>query len=384
MQTPIDPPSGPVRQPLIEAAMREPIATSPAIIIAGRKIGPGEPAYLIAELSANHRQDFAVAEALVRAAATAGADAVKLQTYTADTLTLDCEADCFRIGAGTAWEGKTLHELYQEAFMPWEWQPRLKALAEKLGMACFSTPFDFTAVDFLENMGVPAHKIASFELVDIPLIRRVAACGKPVIISTGMAELPEITEAVQAVHDAGNYQLALLKCTSAYPAKPETMNLRAIPDLAARFGVIAGLSDHSLDPSVPAMAVALGAAIIEKHLTLSRATGGPDSSFSLEPDEFRTMAEAIRRTEATLGAAVCHPASEEEACRIFRRSLFVVKNIRKGEVFTPENLRSIRPAHGLHPRHYDEVLGQTAARDIARGTPLNWDLVASAPPATTQ
>lgn len=343
--------------------------------IAGREIGNGAPAYVIAELSANHHQRFDDALAIVRAAKDAGADAIKLQTYTADTLTLESDKEYFRIGKGTIWEGRTLHDLYREAFTPWEWQPKLKAAAEELGMHCFSSPFDDTAVDFLETLDVPAYKIASFELVDLPLIERVARTGKPLIMSTGMATRDEIAEAVTAARGAGATEIALLKCTSAYPARFDEMNLRTIPDMSAAFGVPVGLSDHTLGSAVPVAAVALGACIIEKHLTLSRATPGPDSAFSLEPAEFAQMVADVRAAGQALGQPSYEVSENESASRIFRRSLFAVRDVRAGEVFTAENVRSIRPAHGLAPKHLREVLGRIASRDIERGTPLTWDLV---------
>lgn len=345
------------------------------IEIKGRRIGPGEPAYIIAELSANHNQDFEQAAKIVEAAKAAGADAVKLQTYTADTLTIASDREYFRVGGGTLWDGRTLHDLYAEAYTPWEWQPKLKAVADRLGLDLFSTPFDPTAVDFLEEMGVPAHKVASFEIVDLPLVERIARTGKPVIMSTGMATLGEIDEAVRAARRAGASQLALLKCTSAYPARPESMNLRSIPHLAGAFGVPAGLSDHTLGVAVPVAAVALGACLIEKHFTLSRATPGPDSAFSLEPDEFRAMVEAVRTAEKALGEVRYGVGPEEEKSRVFRRSLFAVEDVKAGEVFTSENVRSIRPGHGLAPKHLPEVLGRRAAEDIGRGTPLDWRYV---------
>jgi pseudaminic acid synthase len=349
----------------------------PYITISGREIGAGRPAYIIAEMSANHGQDFEQAVAIVRAAKQAGADAIKLQTYTPDTITINERSEWFRIGQGTIWANKNLYDLYGEAHTPWEWQPKLKIIAEELGLHCFSTPFDFTAVDFLERMEVPAHKIASFELVDLPLIRRVARTGKPVIISTGMGSLEEIDEAVRAFREAGGTQLALLKCTSAYPSPAGEMNLRTIPHLGAAFDVPTGLSDHTLGIAAPIAAVALGACIIEKHFTLSRATPGPDSAFSLEPDEFKQMVEAVRMAEAALGRVSYAVSPKEEASRVFRRSLFIVEEIKAGEVLTERNVRCIRPGHGLHPRHLAVVLCRKAARDIARGTPLAWDLVAN-------
>ena len=332
--------------------------------------GPTPRVYVIAELSANHNQSFAEAERLVVAAAATGADAVKLQTYTADTLTLRSRTAPFMVGGGTIWEGKNLHDLYGEAHTPWDWQPKLKQCAEALGLDCFSSPFDETAVDFLETMEVPAYKIASFELVDLSLIAKVARMGKPTIMSTGMATLPEIEEAVDAFRRAGGRDLALLKCTSAYPAVAADMNLRTIPDMARRFSVVAGLSDHSLDLAVPVAAVAVGARIIEKHLTLSRVVPGPDSAFSLEPAEFTAMVQAVRTTEAALGDVRYEPTAKEATMRIFRRSLFAARDIAVGEVFTAENIRSVRPGHGLHPRHLPVVLGTRAVVEIPFGTPL--------------
>ncbi len=346
---------------------------TPVLEIAGRRIGPGRPVYVIAELSANHGGDFARAERLVELAHEAGADAVKLQTYTADTLTLDSDRPCFVVPEGSPWAGRTLHDLYAEAAMPWEWQPRLAEVAADLGLALFSTPFDATAVDFLEAMGVPAYKIASFEVVDLPLIRLVAATGKPLILSTGMATVEEIGEAVTAFGEAGGEELALLKCTSSYPAPPDTLDLATIPDLASRFGVPVGLSDHSMDEAVPVVAVALGACVLEKHLTISRADGGPDAGFSLEPDELRRTVEAVRLAEQAVGRVRYGPLPEEAASLAHRRSLFVVWDVARGEELTESNVRSIRPADGLAPKHLDAVLGRRAARALPRGTPLTWD-----------
>lgn len=343
--------------------------------IDNRAVGQGHPVYIIAELSANHNQDYDQAVQLVHAAKDAGADAIKLQTYTPDTITIDCDNEYFRVGGGTLWDGRTLYDLYGEAYTPWAWQPKLKAIANDLGMDLFSTPFDFSAVDFLEEMGVPAYKIASFELVDLPLIRRVAQTGKPIIMSTGMATLAEIDEAVRTAREAGATQIALLKCNSAYPAPPEEMNLRTIPHMAEAFGVPVGLSDHTLGIAVPVAAVALGACIIEKHFTLSRAVPGPDSAFSLEPQEFKAMVEAVRVAEKALGRVSYEVTERETASRVFRRSLFVVKDMQAEEVFTAENVRSIRPGAGLPPVYFDDVLGRRAARRIERGTPLSWSLL---------
>lgn len=345
------------------------------IQIGNRQIGPGCPVYAVAEMSANHNQDFDQAVKILHAAKEAGADAVKLQTYTPDTMTIRSDKEYFRIGKGTLWEGKTLYQLYKEAYMPWEWQPKLKEIADEIGIDLFSTAFDPTAVDFLEEMGVPVHKVASFEIVDIPLIEKMASTGKPLIISTGMATLSEIEEAVQAARKAGTTEIALLKCTSAYPAPPEEMNLRTIPHLAEAFGVPVGLSDHTLGIAVPVAAVALGACIVEKHFTLSRDIPGPDSAFSLEPQEFKAMVEAIRVAEKALGKVSYEVGEREAASRVFRRSLFVVKDMKAGEVFTHENVRSIRPGYGLPPKFLKEVLGRRAACDIKAGTPLEWRMI---------
>ncbi len=343
--------------------------------IEDRLIGHGHPVYVVAEVSANHNRDFDQAVKIVEAAKEAGADAVKLQTYTPDTLTIDSANEYFHI-KGTVWEGRNLYELYGEAYTPWDWHPKLKVIADRLDISLFSTPFDESAVDFLESMHVPAFKIASFEAVDLPLLRRVARTGKPVIMSTGMATLAEIDEAVHTLCEAGCSQLALLKCTSAYPAPPEAMNLRTIRHLGEAFGVPVGLSDHTMDVAVPVAAVALGACIIEKHVTLSRSILGPDSAFSLEPHEFRQMVDAVRVTEKALGTVHYGISEQEAVSRTFRRSLFVVADMAAGEEFTTHNVRSIRPGYGLHTRHFDNILGRHAAQDIARGTPLTWGLVA--------
>jgi len=344
--------------------------------IGGRRIGAAEPVYVVAEVSANHNQDYDQAVRVIRAAKDAGADAVKLQTYTPDTITIRSDREEFKIGGGTLWDGRNLYELYGEAYTPWEWQPGLKQVADDLGLHLFSSPFDSTAVDFLEKMHVPAYKLASFELVDIPLIQKMASTGKPLIISTGMATIEEIDEALQAARHAGATQIALLKCTSAYPAAPEEMNLQTIPEMARRFELPVGLSDHTMGVAAPVAAVALGACIIEKHITLSRSLKGPDSAFSLEPHEFKAMVDAVRTAEKALGEVHFGNSAREESSRVFRRSLFVVRDTKQGELFTPGNVRSIRPGHGLHTRYLPQVLGKRAARDIERGTPLNWDLIA--------
>lgn len=349
---------------------------APSIRIAGRRVAPGAPCYVIAELSGNHNQDLDRAKEIIREAARAGADAVKLQTYTADTLTLDSRKPFFRVGKGTPWAGKTLHELYRQAHTPWEWHGELLQLIRRLGLHGFSSPFDPSAVDFLHKLRVPAYKIASFEIVDLPLIRYAARKGKPLILSTGMATLPEIDEAVRAAREAGATEVALLRCNSAYPAPPQEMDLRTIPHMQASWNVPVGLSDHTIGSAAAVAAVALGACLLEKHLTLRRSDPGPDSGFSMEPEEFRAMVEAIRMAEKSLGRVRYGPTKSEKASAVFRRSLFVVADVRKGEKFTPKNLRSIRPGSGLAPKHLEEVLGRRAARDLQRGTPLSWDLVA--------
>lgn len=345
--------------------------------INGRSVGEGHPAFIVAELSANHGQDFDRAVRMVNAAGECGADAVKVQTYTPDTMTIPSTKKWFSLGPGTLWEGRTLHDLYGEAYTPWEWHPMLMEVARAAGLTLFSTPFDETAVRFLEQLDVPAYKVASFELVDLPLLREVGRTGKPVILSTGMATVSEIHEAIDTMRLEGAEQIALLVCTSSYPAPTDQMNLRRIPHLAELFDLPVGLSDHSLSPEVPVVATALGACVIEKHFTLSRSYEGPDSEFSLEPAEFAEMVSAVRTAESALGEATLGVAEGEEPSRIFRRSLFVVQDVAVGEDFTVENVRSIRPGYGLHTRHLEEVLGRKASADISAGTPLSWNLVAN-------
>jgi pseudaminic acid synthase len=348
------------------------------LTIGDRLIGVGKPVYVVAELSANHNQDFDQAIRLIEAAKECGADAVKVQTYTPDTITIRSDREFFQIRGGTLWDGRTLYELYGEACTPWDWQPKLKQVADDLKLDFFSSAFDSTAVDFLEGMGVPAYKLASCELIDIPLLQRISRTGKPLIISTGMATIEEIEEAVATSRKEGAGQIALLRCTSAYPALPSEMNLRTIPELMRRFGVPVGLSDHTMDIAVPVAAVALGACIIEKHFTLSRSLKGPDSAFSLEPAEFKSMVEAVRVAEKSLGEIHFGLTDSERSSRVFRRSLFVVLDVRRGELFSAENVRSIRPGHGLHTRHLPQIVGKRASCDIEKGTPLNWDLVTEA------
>lgn len=330
---------------------------------------------IVAELSANHNGSFDRAANLVRAAKAAGADAVKLQTYTADTITLDCDAAPFRIGGGTLWDGRTLHQLYREAYTPWEWQPDLKKLADEIGLMLFSSPFDPTAVAFLEKMAVPAYKIASLELVDDGLLSLVAQTGKPVFLATGLATAEEIEHALEVLDANRASSVTLLHCVSIYPARADEMNLRTLPDMAARFRRPVGLSDHSTTHTAALGAVALGACLIEKHFTLSRADGGPDAAFSLEPAELAELARAIREMESALGRIQYGPTAGEAASLMFRRSLFVVSAVKAGERFTPENIRSIRPSAGLSPRYLRDVLGKTATRDIGAGEPLDWDMV---------
>lgn len=343
--------------------------------IEGRAIGAGRPPYVVAELSGNHNGDLDRALALIEAAKANGADAVKLQTYTADTMTIDHDSDDFRIVAGL-WAGYTLYDLYKEAHTPWDWHPALFAKARELGIACFSSPFDETAVAFLEDLGAPAYKIASFEIVDLPLIARVAATGKPTIISTGMASPAEIAEAVATHRGAGGGPLVLLHCTSAYPSPAEEANLARMPQLGAEYGCGFGLSDHTLGDETSIAATALGACLIEKHVTLARADGGPDAAFSLEPADLARLCRAVRLTHAALGTGTTDRAPSEKSNTIFRRSVYAVADIAPGEPFTRENVRIIRPGYGLPPREFQRVLGSTAAGAITRGTPLDGSHIA--------
>lgn len=331
--------------------------------------------YIIAELSANHHQSFDIAVKTIKAAKDAGVDAVKLQTYTPDTITIDCDNEYFQIKYGTVWDGKILYDLYKEAYTPWDWQPKLKKIAEDLGLELFSSPFDKTAVDFLEEMNVPAYKIASFEITDIPLIEYAASKGKPMIISTGIASLSDIDEALNACRRMNNNQIALLKCTSSYPAPIEEANLLTIPDMKERFGIIPGLSDHTLTNTTAITAVALGAIIVEKHIILNRYVGGPDAGFSLEPNEFKELVRSIRETEKALGNVSYELTEKTKNNKAFSRSLFTVKDILKGEIITEENVKSIRPYNGLHTKHYNEIIGKKASKDILRGTPFSFDLI---------
>lgn len=342
--------------------------------IKGREIGAGHPAYLIAEMSANHAGSLSYAKEIIHAAKESGADCIKIQTYTPDTITIDCDNKYFQISDGT-WNGENLYHLYERAYTPWEWQSELKAEADKVGIDFFSTPFDNTAVDFLEKIGVEFYKIASFELVDIPLIEYTASKGKPMIMSTGMASLAEIEEAVNAVYRQGNYNLALLRCASAYPAITDDMNLRTMQNMAETFGIPVGLSDHSMGSVGAVTAVALGANIIEKHFCLSREIENPDVSFSMNPAEFSQMVKDIRQAEKAVGMVKYGVTEQEKSSMVFRRSIFCVKDIKRGELLTKENVRVIRPGYGLAPKYFAEVIGQTALCDIERGTPLQFHMI---------
>ncbi|CDM68812.1 Pseudaminic acid synthase [Clostridium bornimense] len=342
--------------------------------IDNKEIG-GDRTFVIAELSANHNQDFDRAVEIIKAAKWAGADAIKLQTYTPDTITLDCDNEYFQIKQGTIWDGTTLHKLYQGAYTPWDWQPKLKKIAEEEGLICFSSPFDYTSVDFLEKMDVPAYKIASFEINDIPFIEYIASKGKPVIMSTGIATLKDIEEAVNACRRVGNNNIALLKCTSAYPSPLEDINLRVIPNMKETFDIVVGLSDHTMSNTISLGAVALGAKIVEKHLTLRREDGGPDSKFSMEPEEFKSMVDGIREMEKALGKVTYQLTEKQRNSREHSRSLFVVKDIKSGEKFTEENVRSIRPGFGMETKYIDDIIGREAKVDIEKGTPMSWDLI---------
>jgi pseudaminic acid synthase len=345
------------------------------MVIAGSAIGAVHPPFVIAELSANHNGSLDRALEIMTAARDAGANAVKLQTYTADTITIDHDGPGFTIEGGL-WDGYTLHALYDEAHTPWEWHPTLFERGRELGLIVFSSPFDATAVDFLEDLDAPAYKIASFELVDLPLIRKVAATGKPMIMSTGMADLADIGTAVAAARDAGAGDIALLHCTSGYPTPPGEADLRTIPHLADAFGLVTGLSDHTPGVGAPVAAVALGAAIIEKHFTLSRDDGGPDAAFSLEPEEFRALCDSVALGWQALGRVRYDKTAAETGNVQFRRSLYIVADMAAGDVLTADNLRSIRPGYGLPPKYFDLLLGKRINRDVARGTPMSWELIA--------
>lgn len=343
--------------------------------IGNKEIGEDSPAFIIAELSANHMNDFDIAVKTIEAIAESGADAVKFQTFTPDTITLNCDNEYFHIKQGTVWDGQLLYDLYEDAYMPWDWQPKLKKIAEDLGLIVFSSPFDKTSVDFLEDMDVPAYKIASFEITDIPLIKYVASKNKPIIISTGIAEKEDIELAIETCLKEGNDKIAILKCTSSYPAPYEEINLKTINDMEKKFNTTVGLSDHTLGDEIAIAAVTLGAKIIEKHFILDKKLGGPDCEFSMEPQEFKKMVTAIRNTEKALGTVSYNLSDKTRKNREFSRSLFVVKNIKKGELITEENVRSVRPGFGLHPKYLEEVLGKKAKKDLEKGTPFKRDFV---------
>lgn len=345
------------------------------IHIQGKEIGNSDRVYIIAEMSANHLQRISRAKEIIDAAAAAGADAIKLQTYTPDTLTLNCRTAEFLATPGSPWDGMNLYELYQQAYTPWEWHEELFQYAREKGITCFSSPFDATAVDLLEQLGAPAYKIASFEILDIPLIRRVAQTGKPVIISTGIAEICDIERALNTCISAGNDQVILLKCVSAYPTPYDQLNLRTISNMRETFDCVTGLSDHSLGSAVPIASVALGARVIEKHLTLKRSDGGPDGSFSMEPDEFKQMVTDIRHVQTALGQTTYQLTEKQRLSRQRGRSLYVSQDISAGEAFTPQNVKSVRPGYGLAPRFYDEIIGKKANRDLKMGEALKWEYI---------
>ncbi len=348
---------------------------SKSIKIGNKTVGEGQKTFIVAELSGNHNGDYNRAVEIIHAAAEAGADAVKLQTYTADTITIDCNKPWFMTSEGSLWEGRTLHDLYKEAYTPWEWHQGLMEEANKLGLECFSSPFDFTAVDYLENLNVPAYKIASFEINDIPLIRKIAKLHKPIIFATGIAYEEDIQLALDTCKEEENEDVILLKCVSAYPTPYDMVNLRMMQALADKYGCMVGLSDHTLGSVVAEGSVVLGGKMIEKHLTLNRSAGGVDDAFSMEPAEFAEMVKNVRIMEQALGSYDYALSDKQAAERRLSRSLFVVKDIKAGEKLTPENVRSIRPGNGMHTKHYEEVLGMTAINDIEKGTPLSWDLI---------
>jgi len=331
--------------------------------------------FIIAELSANHNGDLQVALETVRAAKRAGADAIKLQTYTAKTMTIDCKNDFFMIKQDTAWDGEYLYDLYKRAYTPWEWHKDIYDLAKEEGLICFSSPFDNSAVDLLEELNSPIYKIASFEITDIPLIEYTASKGKPMIISTGIADIKDIELAIETCKKVGNTDITILKCTSAYPADPSDANLLTIPDIVNRFGVKSGLSDHTLGTQAPAIAVALGASVIEKHFILDKSIGGPDAHFSLDEKEFKQMVDAVRLTEKLMGKADYEMTKKKKKSRQFSRSLFVVEDVKAGEKITENNVRSIRPGFGMHPKFFPEIIGNHFKQDIVKGTPLSIDLI---------
>lgn len=348
----------------------------PFVEINGRRIGPGYPTYIVAEMSGNHNQDRVRALEIIHMVKENGADAIKLQTYTPGTMTIDCDEPPFILPLTNTWGGMSLYKLYQTAYTPWEWQAELFSAARKIGLECFSTPFDATAVDFLEELDAPAYKVASFEVMDIPLLRKIARTGKPVLVSTGMATIGQIDDAVKTLRTEGTKQMLLFRCASAYPAPPETLNLRNIPNMAEIWGMPVGFSDHSLGIEAALASVAMGACIIEKHVTMSRAKGGPDAAFSLEPHELRALTSGVKVVEKALGHISYGPSDAEKGNVVFQRSIFAVEDIKAGEVLTEKNVRVIRPGNGLAPEFYDEVIGKRATRDINRGKPFAWGMFA--------
>lgn len=332
----------------------------------------GDDCFIIAELSANHNGDLNVAKETIRAAKRAGADAIKLQTYTADSMTIDVKNDYFLIQKGTAWDGQYLYDLYKQAYTPWEWHKELFELAKEEGLVCFSSPFDNAAVDLLEELGNPIYKVASFEITDIPLIKYIASKGKPIIISTGIADLEDIGLAIETCKKEGNTDITILKCTSAYPADPKDANLFTIPDIVERFEVKSGLSDHTLGIEAPVVAVVMGAKVIEKHFILDRSIGGPDAHFSLDEKEFKEMVSAVRNAEKMMGKVDYEMTEKKKKSREFSRSLFIVNDVKAGEIITEKNIRSIRPGNGMHPKYYNRVLGKTFSKNILKGEPLDW------------
>ena len=347
----------------------------PFLKIGERKVGPGQPVFVIAELSGNHNQSFERAREMVKVACDCGVDAIKLQTYTADTLTIDSDKEWFQVKVNPAWRGENLYQLYQKAYTPWEWQPELKKIAQDRGVILFSTPYDETAVEFLEKMEVPAYKVSSFEVTDTGLLKKIASTKKPVIMSRGMASLEELELAISTLRESGTEEVAILHCISSYPARPEEMNLATIADIRKRFGTVVGLSDHSLGITASVASVALGASIIEKHFTLRRDDGGCDASFSLEPEEFKELIKSVREVEKAMGKVQYGAGKKESENIVFRRSLFVVKDMKEGEEFSSENVRYIRPGYGLALKFLPEILGKKARIDIERGTPLSHDLI---------
>lgn len=340
-----------------------------------KKIGYNEPVYFIAEMSANHLQNFDRAKKIIYEAKKAGADAIKLQTYRPDTITVNCYGNEFMATPGSPWDGMNLFELYKTAYTPWEWHKDLIAYANSIGITCFSSPFDLTAVDFLEELNVPAYKIASFEINDIPLIRKVAQTGKPIIISTGIADLGDINLALRTCHDVGNNKIILLKCVSEYPTPYSELNLKTLRNMPDTFDCIVGLSDHSMGDAVDVASVTLGAKVIEKHLTLKRSDGGPDSSFSMEPDEYKKMVDNIRKVELALGRVTYELSDKQKISKGRSRSLYVVEDIKKGQTFTPQNMKSIRPGYGIHTKYWDNILGKKAKCDLKKGTAMRWEYI---------